>query len=382
MPVQGANMDKEGGTQTSTLREALEANFDAVIGKGDAPSADAGEAAPAASTPAPAKTEAQPRHEDGTFAPKAKDGAAQAASSKTDGAGVQSAQSAVQPDAAPRPPRPTSWKKEYGEHWDKLDPALAAYLVQREDEYAKGVSTYKAEWDRAKPLLEAIAPFAPHLERFRIAPAQFIAALGNAHQTLALGTPEQKLAMFARLATEYQIPLQQLFVQGQDGKIYFQPPQAPALVQPPQGAALSEEKVTELVKQTLLEQSSAQEVERFAVAAGADGKPLYPHFQAVAATMGQLLDAGLAADLRSAYEAALRMPAHAELYAKDEQSRREAAERQAAEERAKQAQRARKAAVSTPSSTPTAAAKGGGEAKGLRAQLESNFDSIMGQGRV
>src|SRR3990167_10909003 len=66
--------------------------------------------------------------------------------------------------AVAKVPRPSSWKKDYWEHWDKLDPSVAAYINQRESEYAKGVSTYKQEWDSAKPLLDAVAPFLPTLQ--------------------------------------------------------------------------------------------------------------------------------------------------------------------------------------------------------------------------
>ena len=56
--------------------------------------------------------------------------------------------------------RPSTWKKEYVNIWDKLEKGeqinkddfvkFAEYANQRESEYKKGVSTYKAEADRAK----------------------------------------------------------------------------------------------------------------------------------------------------------------------------------------------------------------------------------------
>ncbi len=64
-----------------------------------------------------------------------------------------------------RPPRPSSWKKDYEKDWETLDPRLASYINQRESEYAKGVSTYKTEWDRAKPILEAITPYQGMLQQ-------------------------------------------------------------------------------------------------------------------------------------------------------------------------------------------------------------------------
>ena len=76
-------------------------------------------------------------------------------------------------------PRPSTWKKEYLPIWDKLttgqqlsnDEAikLAEYSNQRESEYKKGVSAYKAEADSAKELNDAISPFVPELQKQGIA---------------------------------------------------------------------------------------------------------------------------------------------------------------------------------------------------------------------
>ena len=64
--------------------------------------------------------------------------------------------------------RPSTWKKEYVQIWDKMEKGeqiskedftkFAEYANQRESEYKKGVSTYKAEADRAKSYENAIAP--------------------------------------------------------------------------------------------------------------------------------------------------------------------------------------------------------------------------------
>ena len=52
------------------------------------------------------------------------------------------AQQPAAPVVKARPPVPSTWKKEHRGHWDNIDPALAEYLVQRESEFASGVSTY------------------------------------------------------------------------------------------------------------------------------------------------------------------------------------------------------------------------------------------------
>ena len=92
--------------------------------------------------------------------------------------------------------RPSTWKKEYVQIWDKMEKGeqiskedfvkFAEYANQRESEYKKGVSTYRAEAERAKSYEAAVAPFADNLSRRGINPAQYIenlvrAEIGRAH---------------------------------------------------------------------------------------------------------------------------------------------------------------------------------------------------------
>jgi RNA polymerase-interacting CarD/CdnL/TRCF family regulator len=113
--------------------------------------------------------------------------------------------------------RPTTWKKEYVEVWNKmqegkpLDKAefikFAEYANQREAEYKKGVSAYKAEADNARQLTEAIGQFSPELQSQGIHPVAWINNLGRAHMILSKAPYEQKVQMFHRLAQDYGIQL-------------------------------------------------------------------------------------------------------------------------------------------------------------------------------
>ena len=115
--------------------------------------------------------------------------------------------------------RPSTWKKEYLPIWDKLTTGqqltseealkLAEYSNQRESEYKKGVSTYKAEADRARSLEEAIAPFVPELQAQNISPAAWINNLGRAHMILTKAPYQEKVQMFQRLAQDYGIQFNQ-----------------------------------------------------------------------------------------------------------------------------------------------------------------------------
>ena len=114
-------------------------------------------------------------------------------------------------------PKPTTWKKDLLPLWDKIAKGETLtkdeskkhleYLNQRENEFKKGVSVYKAEAERAKALEEAINPFVPELQSQGIHPAAWINNLGRAHMILSKAPHEQKVQMFHRLAQDYGVNL-------------------------------------------------------------------------------------------------------------------------------------------------------------------------------
>ena len=275
--------------------------------------------------------------------------------------------------------RPSTWAKETWPVYDKLasgiplTPEEAKQITdtihKRESDFASGVSTYKNEWDQAKPLIDAVAPFMQELQQNNINPAQWISNLGNSHRLLVHGQPQEKLAMMQQLVRDYNIPAQ-LAVQGQDGNWQLlqqlQPQQQPQQQQPD---------VRAIIKAELMQQASEQEVNTFSAQT-----EKYPHFEAVKQTMAGLLQAGLADDLSGAYEAALRHPRHADLFEAVQQQAQELEKAKAAEVQKQKVLRARSNAVSTPSATPSGSGEPAGD-KGLREQLQANLREVVG-GRV
>lgn len=316
--------------EAAPLRDTLSAAFDSVTADEATPEPAPAEPAVAETVPSEPKQDATGRLHapDGKFATK----------------------QAPEPQAPVERKRPSTWKKEMWEHYDKLDPQLADYILQREQEYTKGVSTYAQEWQRAKPLMEAIAPFEAVLKQHNLDPAKHAASLMAAHQQLVMGTPEAKLAMFARLANDYQVPLGNLLYQGQDGQWYLNQPQMPA-TQP----GIKPEDIDARVKAAIEQQQINTEVAAFPMT--------HPHYDAVRETMARLLDAGIANGLEDAYARALLMPEHKHL---------EAPKPDPQEDARKRAEIARRNAVSTRSATPLASASPA--STNLRAQIEAAFD--------
>lgn len=394
---------------SESLRDQLAASFDKIVpaqddAPSDAPAMDTPSepAQPAAPSPsriteapkyvapkpaaAPAADDDRPRGPDGKFIPKeeAAKAAPQPSAAKVHPAkpaapGTPQAEAAL-PQAAPakpRPARPSSWKKEYWDHWEKLDPALAEYLHTRESQFASGVSAYKAEVDAAKPVMEAMNQFLPELKQHNIEPTKWISELGNVHRMLALGTPAQKMQTLAHVAQAYGVPLQafsdqtvqqQYLAQGQFRAPYQPPAQ-------PQQQPLTREEAMKLWQEQFVETQTQTEIQRFAA-----DTAKHPHYEEVRETMAGLLQANLAADLESAYAKALRMPEYEHLIAADRQQR-EAAEAEA--RRAAEAQRlvkARAKAVSPASATPSGPGSED-KPKGLRSNIEAAFEAHAG-GRV
>lgn len=282
---------------------------------------------------------------------------------------------AQQPPAlAPKPlARPSSWKKDFEPHWEKLvngqpmtleeSRALAEYNLQRESEAAKGVSTYKAEFDQLRPLGEAVAPFMQDMQQHGIEPAKMITQLMTAHKTLALGNGQQKLAMFSKLAQDYGVPLQALYdpqyaQQFVQQTMNIQPP-APPPVDPRQAA-----------REEVEAYFTKQRVSEFAEAKDDAGNLRYPHFETVRQDMALLLDAGKAKTLEEAYRLTVRM--NDDLWQQEQQAKAQADAAAKLEAQRAATLTAKRNAISPRSATPASA--GAPAKKGLRATLEDAFD--------
>ena len=265
------------------------------------------------------------------------------------------------------------------DHWDKLDPAVAEYLNKRETQYLQGVTTYKQEWEKVKPISESLQPYQDLVQASGGAP-QFIKALADTHRTLSGQDQQSKLRAFAKFAKDYQVPLEQLLIQGEDGKVYLNQQffaDTPPAAQP----AMGPQEIDRIVQQRLAMERLNNMVQQFAGEKGADGNPLRPHFEKVKATMDGLHRAGLAKDLEGAYKAALAMPQHSDIAEADRQQREEAAKAEKAKADQEAAQRARANMVSPRSNAPTALVTGT-KGKGLRAQLEEAYSTSVVSGRV
>ena len=203
-------------------------------------------------------------------------------------------------------PKPTTWKKDLLPLWDKIAKGETLtkeeskkhleYLNQRENEFKKGVSVYKAEAERAKALEEAINPFVPELQAQGIHPAAWINNLGRAHMILSKAPYDQKVQMFHRLAQDYGVNLNE-----------SSEPVAPtdAYTQQLMQQLYQVNQEVSSIKGRFEQEEQARlvnEIERVR-----SNKERFPHFDMVREEMAQLLELGKAQDLETAYAKAVRM---------------------------------------------------------------------------
>ena len=267
--------------------------------------------------------------------------------------------------------RPSTWKKEYVQIWDKMEKGeqiskedftkFAEYANQRESEYKKGVSTYKAEADRAKSYEEAIAPYAQELQKRGIKPDQYISNLARADQILTHAPMEQKVQIFQRLAQEYGVQL------NGNGQMQQFDPYTQQLMN--QLNMVNQE--VSSIKGRFAEEENQRlmgEIEKYR-----SDVEKYPHFDVVREEMAQLLELGKAQDLETAYKKAVRM--NDDVWALEQDKLLKDAKQTAI--KAQQVAKAKAAAVSPKSVTPSGKVAEPGDKKDRRSIISEQLGEAM-----
>lgn len=180
--------------------------------------------------------------------------------------------------------RPTSWKKEFWETFDKVDPTLRnpmeKYIAEREDQFHKGLEGYKSKAQQADEFNQAITPYMEDIRAVGLTPASAAKGLFDVDRVLRHGGQAEKLQMLNKIITDYHIDLNQ--------------PAQPAYQAPVADV------VDQRVKAILAEQQINTQLNDFL-----KNPPEY--FNAVRDTMSQILGAGMADSYQAAYDKAVRL---------------------------------------------------------------------------
>ena len=266
--------------------------------------------------------------------------------------------------------RPSTWKKEYVSIWDKMEKGeqinkddfvkFAEYANQRESEYKKGVSTYKAEADRAKSYENAIAPYADNLQRRGIQPTQYIENLVRAEQILSNAPYQQKVQAFQKLASDYGIQLN-------GGQVTQLDPYTQQLMNQ---LNMVNQEVSSIKGRFAQEENQRlmNEIERVR-----SDVEKFPHFDAVREEMAQLLELGKAQDLETAYKKAVRM--NDDVWELEQERLLNTARHQSS--KAQQVAKAKAAAVSPKSTTPSGKVAEPGDKKDRRSLIAEQLGDAM-----
>jgi hypothetical protein len=110
---------------------------------------------------------------------------------------------------------PRSWKPEYKDVWDKIDPKVQGYIDQRESEMSRGYEQLKPRIELANQVEEVVQPYVNTMRELNIDTPTAIKGLLEADDLLRNGSQEEKEYYFARLAENYGINLNSVGTQAQ-----------------------------------------------------------------------------------------------------------------------------------------------------------------------
>jgi hypothetical protein len=271
----------EGGDGKATelsLREEIVKNLAEI--KGDAGddhgAAAAGNAAPAPK-PTTEKTPAAGADEAGKQTPKI---------------GAEGEQPGAQAPTEPKAKAPQSWSAADRAHWEKMPPEAQAIVARREEEVHRRITELGQEASFGKRMNEVVTPYLPIIRAEGGTPEGAFRDLLQTAYVLRTAGPEQKLALFRQIATQYGVDLS-----------------AAAQAAPevdPQVQALRQELAQ--VKGHLVGQEQAQhqqvQVQAQQVIDAFAADPKNEFYEQVRPIMGHLLQSGLAESMQDAYDKA------------------------------------------------------------------------------
>lgn len=270
------------------------------------------------------------------------------------------------PAGDPLATAPRTWRPEAAAEWTNLSPTVKAEIAKREDDMFRGMEQYKGDAQVGKGFKQAIGRFAPVLQQYNIDPYQQVSGLMEAHFTLAMGKPEDKIALFQKLAGDYGVNLLEVAV--------AQPPYVDPQVERLQKELDSVKSSLTAEQQRRADEAKAdfeKQVAKF------QADPANPYFDELANDMAELFAKGMATNLRDAYDKALRL--NPTVFAKDQARQQAETAKKAAEEAARKAAVARKAT----SANVRSSAKAGSAAAPLGSiddTLEATYKAIMSRG--
>jgi hypothetical protein len=238
------------------------------------------------------------RRPDGTFAPKEKAPVKEVALKEAKpGAGKEAAQPAAVAEPDPTHPAepardinraPSTWKPTARAEWEKLPPPVRAEIHRREQDFLDGHKQIRPDADFGKSVRTVVEPYRMLIESEGGTPERAIGDLLRTAAQLRMGTPQQKVQIFAQVAQQYGVDLRAFAPQiGQqpDQQIIHVPPASDPRVDQLIGQLNQERQQRAQLEQQALEGT----VTNWMNAQDAQGKPSRPYLGDVMNEMNALV---------------------------------------------------------------------------------------------
>lgn len=308
------------------------------------------------------------RAADGKFAKLEKTEAS--AAEKPAAAEIPKPEQNAQPEASPAEGPPSAWKG----IWESMSPEARAIAVKRESEVAKGFEEYRGKVKQYEALEQVLAPARTSFQQDGAkSDAEAISNILSWEQ--ALRNPATRVAAFQQIAQRLQIDLSTL-VPRSASEAPSAAQEAPDPYRPvidQFGQQLNEVRTQ---VQNWEQQQIAEKISSFAKDK--------PHFEAVRANMGKLMQAGMVAshDLEGAYQMAINLDPtiSAQIRATEEKAKAD----ELARANAEKAKRAAAAAVSPSPRPPAGGASSSqpGKSAGIRASILNAVNTLREEQRA
>lgn len=192
---------------------------------------------------------------------------------------------------------PKSWKREMEAHWGKAPREIQDYVVQREDQFHKGIQQYQGGYQQWNNLMQ---PYQQLLQQHpNVNPVEILQGLFNAHLQILSAPADQKKALAAQMMQAYGIDL--------SGSIQQQGEADPRLTQALEKAARLESRIAQIEGNLTAQQRAAYETElnkNLSTVEAFASDPKNSYWSEVASDVHRFLSTKAAADLKSAYELA------------------------------------------------------------------------------
>jgi hypothetical protein len=234
---------------------------------------------------------------------------------------------------------PEHWSAEDRETFDTLPSAAQDYLLKRDKQYEQGI---QQKADELKPIQEAFGPYRDILKMRGVDEPTAIRTWTAAQQLLDTDPVNGLKTLIQQFTPDVQDALRAEFgTREPAADDDYVDPEVKELRR--ELSSLKQQNTqTTTQYQQFRQQEALEQVRKFREETDADGKPLYPHFDAVVDDMRALLAAGTVPDLKTAYDKAVwALPEYRDEIASQQ---RKEVEREGARRREEAAAKAKKTA--------------------------------------